>query len=176
MRIVLSAILIFHSIQTVQATVQMPEKLVLRGIEYSLYSYPMRKFFDEHPGVLPQYTYLPTSLGRGYVATYEIIDDALFVIDIEVMTEKIVLRSVMNYIFPDSTKPIFVSWYSGLLIVPHGERDTNFFRDVRYSDYIIFKVKEGKIVSEKNLNRKQYERLNKKIIRKIRRNWRRNPL
>jgi len=68
------------------ASEQYPDLLVYNGKEYEIdiYPSPIETYFKVHPDKRPENTGTSSALDRGYRAKYEIINNELFLIDIEI--------------------------------------------------------------------------------------------
>lgn len=146
------------------STIQIPDKVIHKGKEYILHTNPLEEFFRIHPEKKPDFEFTSTALWRGYVATFEIIDDKLFIKDIEVENTKPDFtgnewKSVLKDIFPDSDK-IEADWFSGLLVLPYGKINNNIYMD--YSDYLVIEIENGKLNKEKKFTRKEFNKFKKR--------------
>ncbi len=106
-------------------TAQQPDKLYNNGQENILFSNPLEDFFtisNFNPGFMSPHT----ANYRGYVATWEIIDEKLYLIGINGWkydkTNAGKIHEVdISSVFPDEGPPIFAKWFSGTLIIPQGK-------------------------------------------------------
>jgi len=100
-------------------TVQHPDKIIYKGKEYDLETNPLESYFSRFPHKLPESECWCSGLWRGYVATFEIMDNQLFLKDIEIMLSgytkdeqgiyHIRWKSVMNDVFPNH-KLLKLAW------------------------------------------------------------------
>jgi hypothetical protein len=90
------------------ATIQEPDILLYNGREYRIWEEPMEIFFEQFPEKRPEWS--RTNLWRGYVATFEIIQNELWVIDIK-NSQNI---SIINEIL-DGRDRMKIDWYNGTL-------------------------------------------------------------
>jgi len=107
----------------------------------------------------------PSSLLRGYVATFEIKDNQLYVKDIEVLVatknekgeDKFNLKSIRNEIFPNQ-EFIKVDWMTGLLILPSGSvvNYVHLGYGSTYEHYTILEIENGNFKNEQQLEHKDY--------------------
>jgi len=79
--ILLTAIFLIVTI-CIFATGQISDKIIYKGQEYSLNTNPLESFFKKNPDLKPKPDIMSTALWRGYIATFEIQKDQLFVKDI----------------------------------------------------------------------------------------------
>lgn len=106
-------------------TAQQPDKLYMDGQEHPLFCNPLEDFFtitNFNPGFMSPHT----ANYRGYVASWEITDDKLYLISLsgwKMDKDKPgKLDEVdIGYIFPDDPAPIFAKWFSGTLRAPQGK-------------------------------------------------------
>jgi len=68
----------------VSATAQQPDVIMYKGKRYNLNSNPLEFYFKKHPDKRPKTDIINTSLWRGYVATFEVIKDQIYLISVEV--------------------------------------------------------------------------------------------
>ena len=88
-----------------------------------LFTNPMESYFTQYPDKRPKNDVELTSLWRGYVATFEINDNQLYLKDIEIIDSNkkgIEWKSVLNEIFPNQ-EHIKIDWMTGLLVIPSGK-------------------------------------------------------
>ncbi|MCL1856122.1 MAG: hypothetical protein FWF84_00535 [Kiritimatiellaeota bacterium] len=150
------------------ATTQSPDKVLYEGKEYGVSVNPLEPYFKEHPKKRPTNTrydaegrasvVVSSGLSRGYVATFEIRDDALFVRDIAVLVGWDKARgednfeSVMGKVFPDGAE-VKADWVTGVLA-------TTGRRDVRGTwtreDRMVFEFREGELVSKRSMAAREY--------------------
>ena len=64
-------------------TAQMPDKIIYKGRTYNLYSNPLEGYFERYPDRRPSEGIVSTALWRGYIATFEVKDGRLMVLDVE---------------------------------------------------------------------------------------------
>ena len=150
------------------ATAQYPDKVIYNGKEYSLQSNPLESFFKENPDKLPKSEIVSTALWRGYVATFEVRDNQLYVKDIEIevsdtsstRTSSFKWKSVLNEVFPGQ-KEVKVEWITGLLVMPYG-KIVNYVHmgyGSTYEFYTLLEFDKGNLVREKNFKYDEYEKL-----------------
>src|SRR5256885_10172569 len=112
--VVLNAVFVF-------ATGQRGDILFLDGKKHFIFTNPLSPFLDKNPEKLPESKIVSTSLWRGYVATWEVRNDRLVLIDVGMLrSDSDDLRSVMSEMFP-SQKDVLADWYSGHVIIPNGK-------------------------------------------------------
>jgi hypothetical protein len=148
------------------ATEQCPDTIIYNGKKYTLHSHPLYAYFENNPDKKPKVNIISSGLWRGYVATFEVKDNQLFLKDIEIMGPERDWKwqSVINEVFPDQ-KEIKVNWFTGLLVIPHGGKVANYFEwDYGSSNkkYLLVKIDKGDLKKEKDFKYKKYEELKKR--------------
>jgi hypothetical protein len=134
------------------ATVQIPDKIIINGEKQNLnYRYPLEKFFEKNYEKKPRPS--SSALWRGYIGTFEVIENQLYVIDIEIRESSFKLKSIMNEIFPNQQK-VKVEWFSGLLLVTYGELIND--KCICYEKYSLFEINVGDIIKERNFKAKEF--------------------
>jgi hypothetical protein len=170
-RLLLTIILTLFSGLNVFATAQFPDKINYNGKEYNLNSNPLEVYFEKNPNKRPKSEVRSSALWRGYVATFEIIDNQLFLKDIEIQYRDTTSKgsnnsnwkSVLNEVFADQ-KNIQVDWYTGLLVLPQG-KVVNYVHmgyGSTYQHYTILELDKGVLTQEKQFKRKAYEKFKEK--------------
>jgi hypothetical protein len=100
-------------------TAQESEVLYYNGKTYWLSTEPLESLLeimgDEKPVLISQ----QNTCRRGYVGTWQIENDKLYLIDFKCYN-KDHEEVGMDYIFPDQTK-VFAGWYTGEIKIPQGK-------------------------------------------------------
>ena len=143
------------------ATAQEGDILIMKGKKYSIQSEPLRAYIRENPNKLPESEVVSTSNWRGYLATWEVKDEQLFLVDVTILrpvksqdggfsTEP---RSVMASLFPDQ-KEVPAVWFTGHVIAIDGElvHYVHMGYASMYAKYIILRVEEGRVTRTWNAN------------------------
>jgi hypothetical protein len=129
-------------------TAQESDKIFIKGVQYSLFSNPLEDYWTEQ-NPRPPMKFPSTSCYRGYVATWEIIHDGLYLIDVEFYTPH--GTAGIEYVFPlMKGKKIKAVWYTGELRIPLGDCIDYVHRDydsIYESDWLISIVK-GNVISK----------------------------
>jgi len=170
MKTILLTVISFFLTVCTFATSQMADKIIYKGQEYSLNTNPLEKFFEKKPDLRPKSDIMSTALWRGYIGTFEIEDNQLFVKDIVVMDEDTIKgshksnwKSVFNQVFPDQ-KAVKVDWLTGLLVIPNG-KIVNYVHmgyASTYENYVLLEIDKGDLIQEKSMNSKEYEKFKDK--------------
>jgi hypothetical protein len=155
MRTILTIILTIFFSSTAFGTIQKSDEIVYNGKKYDLpHIYPMENYFKKYPEKYPQSEHISTNLWRGYLATFKIKDDQLYLTNIEIIAgdtidkkgySKTIWKSVLNEIFPKQ-KSVKSDWMTGLLLLT----DSRFYSKNDY--YILLEINEGNITKKKRFN------------------------
>jgi|688.fasta_scaffold1007372_1 hypothetical protein len=92
---------------------QIPEQMIFEGGKHQMFTEPL-EHYREQGGKLPEFVPHMTSLDRGYVATWEIVNGNLYLIAIKGELE-IGGAANLKEIFPGCSGPVFAHWYSGTI-------------------------------------------------------------
>ncbi len=101
-------------------TAQFGENLLYQGRDVPMYTNPLSDYF-EMTGIRPQFKENCTALWRGYIGTWEIVDNRMYLIDINGTLEDDTDVSLAT-IFPEFPSRVFAHWYSGTIRIPRGDR------------------------------------------------------
>jgi hypothetical protein len=145
------------------ATPQAPDILMYKGNKYALFENPMESYFNDFPKKRPPAA--NTALRRGYIATFEIIQNELWVIDITTNSGISIIYDVL-----DRKNRMKIDWFNGLLFLPHGKLVKYIRYESIYEYYKIIEIEKGNYITEFDLNYEQYDRFSEaqyKISRKI---------
>lgn len=148
------------------ATAQYPDKIIYNGKEYMLHSNPMEEYFKKFPDKKPKSGMMSSALWRGYVATFEIADNALCLKDIEIQVQKknsksweTEWKSVLSEVISDGKK-LKIDWFSGLLVLPHGNlvAYVHMGYGSTYENYVLLEIANGDFKKAKEFDYKEYEK------------------
>lgn len=101
-------------------TAQIPERLRYQGEDVAMCTNPLSDYFTLG-GVNPRFESNCTALWRGYVGSWEIVDDHLYLIGLNGTLEGGADASLAT-IFPDYPDRVFAHWYSGTIRIPQGKQ------------------------------------------------------
>ena len=135
-------------------TAQIPDRLIHRGLDLDLYATPLYDWMNRRPKARrPRFLAGSTANWRGYVATWEIIGQKLFltaiddaVIDVGSRVEEATLATI----FPRGPFPVAATWFTGELVCPEG-RLRNYVHASFASEYERtrkFYVEKGAVIDE----------------------------
>lgn len=140
------------------ATSQAPDVLKADGKTYSIFTNPLGPWLAANPNKLPKADVISSGLWRGYIATFAIRNDHLYVDDVVIPKSVDEYRSVMKELFGDS-EPHLAQWYTGRLIVPTGKL-VNYVHmgyASTYSSYMVVTVVKGAIRDKQDMDQEQFE-------------------
>jgi hypothetical protein len=101
-------------------TAQSPERLHYQGEELAMCTEPLSDYF--HLGGLnPGFTWTSTALWRGYVGSWEIVVDRLYLVAINGLLAD-GTEACLSTIFPGFPDRVFAHWYSGTIRIPQGKQ------------------------------------------------------
>jgi hypothetical protein len=144
------------------ATEQEPNKITHNGVEYEMFSYPMRPYFQEFPERLPPLG-MCSGNWAGYHEVFEIIQNELWVVDIQSRRDcseipwgerpggpSITLECL------DGQDKMKADWYSGFLVVPLGSMIELYYPFGGFERYLLIEIENGNYVREVELDHEQY--------------------
>jgi len=144
------------------ATAQVGEILVYKGSTNEIYTTPLESFFSEETP-RPDFPMPNTACWRGYIGVWQIESNTLYLASLhEVDTDRanwLGNKIPLDKIFPQQKLPIPASWFSGILVLPHGEL-VNYVHmgfGSTYSNYTLFEVNKGQAGKVKELTTEQYD-------------------
>ena len=126
--------------------IQIKDIIFVKGIKYDLYTTPLISYWNRrHPK--PQIRLTNSTCWRGYVASWEVSDDSLYLIDIIYYSQKGDLG--LDYLFPQNTGKIKADWYTGGLKIPLGnELFREHMEDPVYDSDWFLSIKKGSVISQ----------------------------
>lgn len=109
--------------------------------------YPLDSYWTKKK-LKPQMRLPNTSCWRGYIATWEIIDNVLYLNDIIFNTPEGDVG--LDYVFPESTGKIKANWHTGELKISFGNRLKTFRGyDPLYEADLFLSIKKGNVISHR---------------------------
>ena len=129
-------------------TAQAHEFLFINGKRNSMCSCPL-DFYLKFSKISRKIVCSRTSLWRGYVGTWEIIDNRLYLIDIlGAFSDGSSIN--LDAIFPGYPDRVFAHWYSGLLRIPQGEiiRYEHMGFGSIYESDLFMSIEKGVVINE----------------------------
>ena len=151
------------------ATDQIADELIYESKEYAIHSDPiLEEYFSKNKSARPTGGDLITALYRGYMAIFEIKEGWLYAKEVNIYTghdsstHKIQWKNVIGDIFK-TEKDKRLDWFSGLLILPHGNPIIHSDHGFISENYILLEINNGKCVKEKKLSGTEaYDKFRKK--------------
>lgn len=126
-------------------TAQVPERLMYAGETHRLAKASLEDYF-RLSGTRSPFQWPHTALWRGYVGTWEILDNRLYLLALEGHLDNGAQGSLAT-IFPGYPDRVFAHWFTGHLRVPQGKlleyQHAGFAS--RYEQELIFEVDRGVI-------------------------------
>lgn len=101
-------------------TAQIAERLRYEGEDVAMCTNPLNDYFAMG-GVNPRFERASTALWRGYVGSWEIVNERLYMVGLAGTLESGVEASLAT-IFPDHPDRVFAHWYTGTIRIPQGKR------------------------------------------------------
>ena len=163
---------------------QHPEYLFYNSKEHILYSEPLYEYFKKHPEKRPKFLARSYNLIRGYIATYEIKNNELFLKNIGFhVGSKEHGEPVLESVLPESLTgqpELKIDWFSGFLIIPDGDIKKKYERKYAscaasrmtggkvtsyYENYIIIEIKNGNFVRETRMNCLDYRKFRNNVFK-----------
>ena len=135
-------------------TIQISDGLIYEGQTYAMSNELLRDYFIKFPERQPSTDVVSTALWRGYIATFEIKKDELFVVELDVMTGKeLDTAPILEKAFPDGTK---MDWYSGLIRIDEfgGYLD----KEPRDGIFEFLEIYQGVLIQKRVMNYEELQR------------------
>jgi len=158
--VVLAVLLIPHS---VFATAQISDQIVYNGEKHSLFSEPLERYFGEkHRRPDELFVFKCTACWRGYVASWEIKENHLYLTKIVEGTCGADAKEIeIDRIFPGQKAPVKAVWYSGMLRIPQGKllRYEHMGYGSTFEKELLLTIQDGKLIDEKMIDNTLLERL-----------------
>lgn len=133
-------------------TAQFSEILIHQGKELMLCSEPLGPFLKFSASALKFHS-PHTALWRGYVGTWRIENDRLYLIKLEgtVWTGSVVCDVGLDALFPDYPDGVFAHWFTGELRCPIGAMLHYVHQGYgrTYEQDLFLRVKQGVVLSER---------------------------
>jgi hypothetical protein len=101
-------------------TAQIAENLLYQGESVAMCTEPLEKYFVLSC-TFPRFEANCTALWRGYVGSWDIVNDRLYLIGLEGILEDGTNVSVSTF-FPDFPDRVFAHWFSGTIRIPQGKQ------------------------------------------------------
>jgi hypothetical protein len=149
------------------ATAQIPDRIVYEGKEYDLQTNPMEDYFNRNPSKRPKGSVVSSALWRGYIATFEISDNVLYLKDISIEVSKKTTdgsfdtepKSVLRDVVPEGGR-LKIDWFTGLLVLPYGKLVSYVHMGYgsTFEKYVLIEVDRGDFRKAKRFDNPEYEK------------------
>jgi hypothetical protein len=151
------------------ATAQFPDFLHYKGKKYAMICNPLQPFFEKYPDKKPGGGVMSTANWRGYIATFKIENQRLYLSDVtievrdETREHKYKDKTVLREIFPGK-KDVVAKWFDGLLVIPTGKmtRYVHMGYASTYEKYLLIRVQDGEVIKERSYNQEEYQDFKKR--------------
>ena len=122
------------------------DSIIVKGEKYCLYTTPLDSYWTKRKPK-PKIRLIKTSCWRGYVATWEIFKENLYLVNIKFQAPNGDFG--LDYLFPQNTGKIKADWYTGGLIIPLGnELFREHMEDPVYDSDWFLSIKKGSVISQ----------------------------
>ena len=137
-------------------TAQIPEKIVYEGTEGFLFTNPLETYFTKD-NPRPEFAAPHTACWRGYVGSWEIREDTLYLTDLKAWlrdSEGKAAPAEFERIFPGKTKPVKADWFTGTLRIPRGKpiRYVHMGYQTVYEYDVFLRVDAGKVIDRQTID------------------------
>lgn len=138
---------------------QKADFLVMGGEKMELYSNPLEEYWIKKRKKRPSF-YKVDVCTRGYVATWEIKENQLFLVDFDGNIDKRTLfgtksvKCTMKTLFPKAKAGVKADWFSGKLRIPRGsmtQYEHNGY-DSRFEKELILTIENGNLLKAATLD------------------------
>lgn len=129
-------------------TAQISERLIFEGQQVALLSNPLNGYF-ELGGRDPGFQSTSTALWRGYVGTWEITGERLYLVALSGLL-KSGQEANIESVFPGFPDRVFAHWFSGTLRIPQGKRLAYVHRGYgsSYERDVLLTLQNGVVVAQ----------------------------
>lgn len=127
--------------------IQVKDIIFVKGIKYNLYTTPLDSYWTKR-NPKPEIRAVRTSCRRGYIASWEISDNSLYLVDMIFYAP--VRERGLNYVFPFHRRKVKADWFTGELQISIGnELHTEVMWETVYDSDWYIKIKKGKIIGDR---------------------------
>lgn len=158
---IIFAIIICAASTAAGATAQIADQLVIDGKSERLISEPLWQALRDHPQLqqnLLKYISKDkcSSSWRGYMATWEVRENELFLVKVEAnpCSSNPTLVPLAE-LFPGATGPVKATWFTGTLTVTQG-RQVEYVHmgyESRYERHLVLQVDKGNVINKARFSR-----------------------
>ena len=128
-------------------TAQAREILIYKGKKYGMATEPLEPYIESN-GIQFNHMIECSGCWRGYIVTWSIEDNKLYLIDID--TDNDGKKVGLEYLFSNQEK-VFAEWFTGELRVPYGEliEYIHLGYESRYAKELFLEISKGVLVNER---------------------------
>lgn len=128
-------------------TAQAREILIYKGKKYGMATEPLEPYIESN-GIQFNPMIECSGCWRGYIGTWSIEDNKLYLIDID--TDNDGKKVGLEYLFSNQEK-VFAEWFTGELRVPYGEliEYIHLGYESRYAKELFLEISKGVLVNER---------------------------
>lgn len=146
------------------ATAQVSDELIVQGKTFALNTNPLEAQLEAKQWKPPLEAVISSANWRGYVATWEIKNDKLYLIEATILVSdptdehEYRRKTITNDLYPGLSE-VFADWYTGALIVPDGEM-THYVHmgyGSSFDHYQVYRVRAGEIVEHLSMTGVEFE-------------------
>lgn len=137
-----------------EATAQISDQIVIDGQTEQLFDEPLQQALQADPQLQHNLMSrvskdLCSASWRGYVATWEIRANGLYLVTLQVDPCSGHKRVPLAELFPGATGPVKATWYSGTLTVPQGRQIeyVHMGYESRYERYLFLDIDNGNVTN-----------------------------
>jgi len=128
-------------------TIQFTENLIYKNTTFDMSAVPLAST-PNLARVSGDFMIMSTACWRAYVGTWEIIDERLYLVEIDA-TYNNGNKVKMTDIFPESQEKVFANWFTGPVLCNCGELLD--FKERIYEEELILTFSNGILVKEKTV-------------------------
>ena len=131
-------------------TAQTRDSIYVDGKWRDLACEPLTTYLEEQKGSIPEFMPYITACWRGYVASWKIFRNKLYLTNVDGYTgDK--SEVTMKHLFPQAKGKVFAIWYTGRLYIPMGRliEYVHCGYSSVYEKELIISIEKGKVVGRK---------------------------
>jgi len=137
-------------------TAQMPERITYEGETGSLFTNPLESYFTKD-NPRPPFAAPHTACWRGYVGSWEIREDTLFLAGIQAWIrdgDGKAAPVAFEAVFPGKRAPVKAEWFTGTLRIPRGKpiRYVHMGYQTVYEEEVLLRIEKGNVVSRQRID------------------------
>jgi hypothetical protein len=155
MRTILVAMLLSSITSALYATSQIPEALIYNGITNDMYSTPLESFFSAGKPKLFLEKPSSTACWRGYVGTWKIEDDELYLVVLQEGHPR-TGAIPLDMVNPKWVSPVKATWFTGTIRIGSGKVLMGGMGiSVKRESDIFLEITDGKVMSTRQVDNKE---------------------